>query len=705
MRAIATDHHAAMTTRWRWLVLGCVAAAVLLVACTDSAEPAPAGDEQEDCVDDGSCAAAPGTNAVPALPEVTAAVEGTYRNLPVGFTADGFPFIGSPDAAVSVVELSDYLCPFCFRHTTETTPLLLEEFVADGDVNLIFRDFPLISVHPTAGGGHAAAQCVAEQGAELFWEYHELVFAEQQQWSGLPDPSEYLADRARDMGVAMEEYGECIESGRAAAVVANRVADARREGFNATPSFRLVVNATGESFDLVGAPPVERFRQALDALLAGGDLSDLDVGGEATVAAEPVFTFEVDPASPDTYQGYSVGFTADGFPFIGAPDARISLVEFSDYQCPFCFRHTTQTTPQLLEQYGASGEVNFVFRDFPLEDLHPASPLAHAASLCVAEHGPAYFWAYHDTLFFNQQAWVPLPDSAGYLAATAEDLGIDMELYRTCLDSGRTAATVAERVAEARALTFDGTPSFQFIDNDSGDVYELVGAQPVEIFRSYIDAMVAGEAPPGAVPELPLWANEEGLTPDPARPGYTVAGDAFKGDPDAPVVVVEFADFECPACAVHAVETQPAIDQALVDTGQIMWVFKHLPLPTHRQAPAAAAAAECAGDQGRFWEMHGALFATVAEWAVDASDATLVDLADSVGLDLAAFEECFAGRAALERVLQDLLEAEGVVGQVPTFVVIYGGQGRRLAGTRAADEFVTVLQEQVELALAATGEG
>ena len=115
-----------------------------------------------------------------------------------------------------------------------------------------------------------------------------------------------------------------------------------------------------------------------------------------------------------------VGFNEDGFPYLGDPDAPVTLVEFSDYLCPFCGRHFAQTTPQLIDQYVRTGQVNLVFHDFPLVELHPTAPSGHAAALCVSEQGAALFWEYHDALFARQAAWSSVPDNRNFLAAVAD---------------------------------------------------------------------------------------------------------------------------------------------------------------------------------------------------------------------------------------------------------------------------------------------
>lgn len=394
------------------------------------------------------------------------------------------------------------------------------------------------------------------------------------------------------------------------------------------------------------------------------------------------------------------GFTEAGHPRIGDPDAPVTLVEFSDYLCPFCGRHFNETKPLLVEEYGPSGSVNFVFRDFPIEDLHPNAPAGHAAGLCVAEQDAELFWDYHDRLFADQDGWNSLPDPGPYLETVAAQVGADIDAFGTCVDSGRTADAVAESVTAVRALGFSATPSFQIIDNRTGDTYRLIGAQPFEAFTSALDGVLAGGSPPTTAPppppELPSWLNAEGLTPDSSRPGYTLGGDPHKGDPDAELVVVEVSDFQCPFCRRHTVETQPTLDESYVDAGSIFWVFKHLPLPIHPQAVDAAVASECAGDQGAFWPMHDLLFKTVELWAVDEPGPALNALAVELGLDQVAFTACLESRAALERVLSDSNDLAGIVGSTPTFIIIQGGQAGAIEGAQPLESFVTFFDQVLE---------
>ncbi len=409
----------------------------------------------------------------------------------------------------------------------------------------------------------------------------------------------------------------------------------------------------------------------------------------------------VSPSAPSghgIYRGMSAGITGEGYPYLGNPAALLTIEEYTDFLCPFCARHATQTLPGLLEKYVATGKVKYVFRDMPLVSLHPTSARGHAAARCVAEQRASAFWAMHNELFKNQDRWRTLSDPTDYLAGVAKSVGVDPSAYSQCVASGRMDTPVQQGVAVGQALGFDGTPSFRFLQREEGKSYTLVGAQPLDIFGQWIDALLAGKSPPQeqqpqAQPqELPLWANAKGLAHDPARPGFDLAGDPYRGNQEAKVVVIEFSNFQCSSCRQHALEVQPAVDKALVDTGQVMWVFKNLPLRSLRQSAVAAVAAECAGDQGRYWEMNRLLFESQSQWAVDDPDKVLVGLAEQLGLDKSRFSACLSSRQALERVMDDMYDAQGVVSTTPTFVVVIAGKGTLMRGSRPTDQFISTLQ-------------
>ena len=162
----------------------------------------------------------------------------------------------------------------------------------------------------------------------------------------------------------------------------------------------------------------------------------------------------------------------------GAREAPVTIVEFSDFQCPFC-KNGTETVRQVLEKY--PGKVKLVFRDFPIPNLHPAAPKAHEAARCAADQGK--FWEYHDLLFEKSPRQAP-EDLKQY----AKDLKLDPSPFGQCLDSGKYQAAVNQDVEEGARLGVTATPTF-FINGR-----QLVGAQPVTAFQKLIDSELAGKA-------------------------------------------------------------------------------------------------------------------------------------------------------------------------------------------------------------------
>jgi protein-disulfide isomerase len=450
-------------------------------------------------------------------------------------------------------------------------------------------------------------------------------------------------------------------------------------------------------------------------------LGALAIVGSATPAARAVEVAAKAPAvsvtrtisgqrtgvANESYKDIAVGFTPEGYPYRGSPDAPITLTEYSDYLCPFCESFFRQTMPALLEKHVRSGQVKFVVRDLPLATLHPTAPKGALAAMCAAEQGADRFWRVHDALFQTQPQWQRMPDPSEHLAEIVRKTGADMKAYEQCIASSEARVRVQTSIADAQGLGFSGTPSFQFANRANGKQYSLVGAQSAEVFSRWIEQLLAGNDPPESQPadkppELPNWAKPEGLAPDPKRPGYTIAGDPYLGSPDAKLVLVEFVDFECPACQRHALATRSLLDKRFIVPGDVMWVVKNFPLGVHARAPVAAAAAECAGEQGRFFRMHDLLFERLDDWskAVD-PDAALRTLASKLELNDQRFRACLQGRNAMERVLRDIYDGQAVnVRNLPLFILLHSGRGHVLTGARPAEEFAAAIQQQLDRAKA-----
>jgi len=179
----------------------------------------------------------------------------------------------------------------------------------------------------------------------------------------------------------------------------------------------------------------------------------------------------------------------DDDPIRGDPNAPISIVEFSDFQCPFCARFHVQTLPLLLEEYIDTGKVNLVYRDFPIQSIHPNALPAAVAAECANEQGK--YWEYHDTLFEKQNSWNRLDSNTviSTFSQYATDVGLEQQQFDSCLGSGKYLEEVQGDLRDGRDYDITGTPGF-FIGNDEIGFVKINGAQPFESFQRIIDAQL-----------------------------------------------------------------------------------------------------------------------------------------------------------------------------------------------------------------------
>jgi protein-disulfide isomerase len=165
---------------------------------------------------------------------------------------------GSASAPVTVYEMSDFQCPFCKRHVDQTFPLLEREYIATGKVRWVFINYPLTSIHPNAVPAAELAMCAGRRGK--FWEAHHLVFRNQRVWAPLKDPGPFLASLVDSLGLSRTDVLPCLEQGQTRKEIQTDAEGSARAGAQSTPSFYI------EGGLMVGAQPIEIFRQVLDSI-------------------------------------------------------------------------------------------------------------------------------------------------------------------------------------------------------------------------------------------------------------------------------------------------------------------------------------------------------------------------------------------------------------------------------------------------------
>ena len=184
-----------------------------------------------------------------------------------------------------------------------------------------------------------------------------------------------------------------------------------------------------------------------------------------------------------------VKISADDDPIIGNPNAPITIIEFSDFQCPFCARFHIQTLPSIYEEYIDKDKVKLVFRDFPIQSIHPNALPAAVAAECANEQGK--FKEMHDILFEKQNEWnrQETTQAVSMFSQYAEDIQLEQEMFQSCLTSGKYIDEIRKDLDDGRNYGISGTPGF-FVGNDQIGYVELKGAQPFESFKKVIDAQL-----------------------------------------------------------------------------------------------------------------------------------------------------------------------------------------------------------------------
>lgn len=219
------------------------------------------------------------------------------------------------------------------------------------------------------------------------------------------------------------------------------------------------------------------------------------VTGAKTVEPEKVFIREVQESknqiipsqSPNQPESNSIGFVSlDDDPVKGNQNAPITIVEFSDFQCPFCKRFHETTLPLIEKNYIGSGKVKFVYRDFPIQNIHPNAFPAALASECADEQGK--FWEYHDQIFVNQSNWKDLDVSTAVNAFKqyAIELGLNTAEFNQCFESAKFSDEVGKDLQDGRIYGVTGTPGF-FIGNEKVGYIRVLGAQPYSVFEQVIE--------------------------------------------------------------------------------------------------------------------------------------------------------------------------------------------------------------------------
>lgn len=493
-------------------------------------------------------------------------------------------------APVKITEFFDYQCPFC----ASTIPALEDALKSyRGKVQLVLRNSPL-PIHPDSMLAHQAALAAGEQGK--FWEMYRLLYANQKRLK----PANLL-EYARQLNLNLDLFEQRLQSGFFKNAVQQDIALADSLGVDGTPTFFI----NGQK--LIGAQSTQRLKQAID--------NALNPRAVATAPTTPTLSVsELDLSHA---------------PVRGPKTAAITIIEFSDMQCPYC-ASAAPTVRELMSEY--PDNIKWVFKNFPLP-FHSDSALAHRAVMAAANQGK--FWEMHDLIFSSQRA-IKRSD----LLAKASSLGLEMDAFVADMDSDKTRHLVEADVDEGNRLNVNGTPTF-FINGR-----EFSGALSLTRFRAVIDKELSGNADSAPATSTPAGADE-----------ITV------GPVNAPVTLTWFSDLQSELTLKATLQVRQLMS---AHAGKIRLIFRNRPLETHPGAIRLHEAALAANAQGRFWEMHDLIIANPHQ----DDEQTLLSYASRLGLNVKRFQRDLDTHRYQSVIKQDVNDAKqmAVLG-TPVFFV------------------------------------
>lgn len=623
---------------------------------------------------EGSASPKPGSKtAVQARPPAIGALAPGEPSTRVPVEGDDI-VVGSPTADVTLVAFLDFECPYCIEGFSSIQEL--RKIYPESVLRVVLKQHPLQS-HEAAIPAAVAAQAVqVGAGGKAAFAYATLLFEGRDLSFG------GLADAAEKVGLSRERYVELVESEETVHRVVTDLKLAAQLGIRGTPAFFV----NGKM--LAGLTELDTFQAVMDEELAA--MKELRKHAPfAKAYAERVDTNAKKSlieallaADPGLYR-----VPVDGSPIDGPKDAPVTLVVFSDFECPFCER-AEKTVRSLRSRY--QDNLRVVFKHAPLP-FHPHAPgAARLATLAQVRKGDVAFYQAADLLFRTRAKLGPNAFlEIGGALGLAED-----EVERATLgEIPEVEARLAQDADLAEDVEVRGTPHF-FINGR-----RLVGAQPEGTFEALIDyelGLARGELARGTAPnDLYTRLQRDAVSPGaPQTVEKVVPSDKspMRGAKNPKVFIHVWSDFQCPYCR----KAEGLLKELEATHGSEFAIVWHdLPLDFHKRAlPAARAAREAYRQKGSsgFWAMHHLLFGLDA--SVPLIDESEIEAhAKELKLNVKGLTEALSG-ARDETIVfdQELARDLGIEG-TPAFFIVPAGQssGYLIKGMAPLHKFERIL--------------
>jgi protein-disulfide isomerase len=374
-----------------------------------------------------------------------------------------------------------------------------------------------LNFHQNAMPASVASYCAGQQDPKLFWQMNHWLFENQQTWSEAADAAAQFRAQAVTFGVNGTDYDKCVADPASQARIEKDLQDGMAKGVSGTPAFFI------NDWFLSGALPFEQFQQTIEKAKAGQKPpptpTPLPAGAEF---------WQPDPGRAG--QNYDSSF------YLGAASAPVVILAFEDFKNPNSTQHFTSVEPQLRSEYIDKGAVRYVVQPFPL-----TSPKAAAALLCAGRQEK--FWEFREQLYTKQNEWEEGDDAA--MQSFAKALGLDEGEFSACLADETVANEVNAFVEFAQQqIGVPSAPAYLLIKvGAQGQGERAQGLPPGAVtFEQFSQAIAEMQAPPTPTPTPAPSISRADLAQ--MQVGRDAEGNFYRGDPNAPVKLVDFSDFQ-----------------------------------------------------------------------------------------------------------------------------------------------------------------
>lgn len=587
------------------------------------------------------------------------------------------PIRGGLHPDVVIVAFVDFGTPEFSAFHNDITNRLFKKF---GDrIAIVYKNYPLVQ---NPGSMIRAQAAMAAHLQHQFWPMTDALISS----GSLSFDRNQAFDAARNLGLDIKQFSDDLDSPRVRSLIQKDLSLASSNDVHETPA--IFVNGHRAVFSNMRINENE-IANVIRTELKRVEKMRSEPGFYyfAATQAEAMHSREYDDSAPTEELDENAAelrtyVDINGTPSLGNPDAPVVIVEFVDFECPISAANN-RVLRDLMKRY--PDKFRIVFKHHPMLN-HPHSQLAHQAAEAASLMGN--FGGMYDILFEHQNA-LEISDLKQYSAK----LGLDAARFEALLNSESVTNRIQADLRQGVSVKVSGVPGY-FINGRyvsgglSAQKFERIMTEELMLAENYLKKGMDS----GSLYQDLIVSENAKLQPQTAKqeaaelsePIVLLPGNSFaRGPENAPVVIYQFSDFQCPFSA----RVEPVVSEIEKRYGdKVRIVFKNYPLQFHKDAELAAEAALAAAEQGKFIEMRDSMF----KFQNNLSRQALEEFAKWAGLDLEKFKQALDSHQFSEQVSREIEEGKkaGIHG-TPSFVI----NGRLLVGAKSIDEFKSVIDD------------